>query len=116
VDVDHWPVDVATDFDEALEWADVVGLLRLQRERGSGSFVPSLAEFTFSHGLTVERARRLRPETIVTHPGPMNRGVEIDSRVADRPSAVMTRQVANGVPVRMAVLFLSLLGSSGGEQ
>jgi aspartate carbamoyltransferase catalytic subunit len=116
VDVDHWPVDVATDFEEALEWADVVGLLRLQRERGSGSFVPSLAEFTFSHGLTVERARRLRPETIVTHPGPMNRGVEIDSRVADRPSAVMTRQVANGVPVRMAVLFLSLLGSSGGEQ
>ena len=113
VDVECWPVDVARDFDEALEWADVVGLLRLQRERGSGSFVPSLSEFTFTHGLTIERARRLRPETIITHPGPMNRGVEIDSRVADLPAAVITRQVTNGVPIRMAVLFLSLAGSSG---
>ena len=115
VDVEQWPVEVAGDFDEALEWADVVGLLRLQRERGSGSFVPSLSEFTFTHGLTIERARRLRPETIVTHPGPMNRGVEIDSRVADLPAAVITRQVSNGVPIRMAVLFLALAGPTGGE-
>ena len=115
VDVEQWPVEVAGDFDEALEWADVVGLLRLQRERGSGSFVPSLSEFTFTHGLTIERARRLRPETIVTHPGPMNRGVEIDSRVADLPTAVITRQVSNGVPIRMAVLFLALAGPTGGE-
>ncbi|HUY43157.1 MAG TPA: aspartate carbamoyltransferase catalytic subunit [Acidimicrobiales bacterium] len=115
VDVEQWPVEVAGDFDEALEWADVVGLLRLQRERGSGSFVPSLSEFTFTHGLTIERARRLRPETIVTHPGPMNRGVEIDSRVADLPAAVVTRQVSNGVPIRMAVLFLTLAGLLGGE-
>lgn len=110
-DVASWPVTVAEDFDEVLEWADVVGLLRLQRERGSGSFVPTLGEFTSTHGLTLERARRLRPGAIITHPGPMNRGVEIDSRVADLPAAVIQRQVANGVPVRMAALYLSLIGT-----
>lgn len=113
-DIENWPVRVVDDFDEALEWADVVALLRLQRERGSGSFVPSLAEFTRTFGLTLERARRLRPTTIIMHPGPMNRGVEIDSRVADLPSAVIERQVANGVPIRMAVLYLTVAGSSEG--
>jgi aspartate carbamoyltransferase catalytic subunit len=97
VDIAHWPVTIVDDFEEALEWADVVGLLRLQRERGSGSFVPSLGEFTRTFGLTVERARRLRPSAVIMHPGPMNRGVEIDSRVADLPSAVIERQVANAV-------------------
>lgn len=110
-DVGAWPVAVVDDFEEALEWADVVGLLRLQRERGSGSFVPTLREFTTTFGLTVERAARLRPETIIMHPGPIIRGVEIDSRVADLPQAVIERQVANGVPVRMAVLYLSVAGS-----
>jgi len=110
-DVEHWPVSVVANYDEALEWADVVGLLRLQRERGSGSFVPSLGEFTQTFGLSVPRARRLRPETIIMHPGPMNRGVEIDSRVADLPSAVIERQVANGVPIRMAVLYLAVAGT-----
>lgn len=112
-DVASWPVTVAEDFDEALDWADVVGLLRLQVERGTGSFVPSLREFTTTFGLTVERARRLRPETIIMHPGPINRGVEIDSRVADMPTAVIDRQVTNGVPIRMAVLYLSVAGSMG---
>jgi aspartate carbamoyltransferase catalytic subunit len=110
-DVASWPVTVATNFDEALAWADVVGLLRLQVERGSGSFVPTLREFTTTYGLTIERARALRPETIIMHPGPINRGVEIDSSVADLPSAVIDRQVTNGVPVRMAVLYLSVAGS-----
>ncbi len=110
VDMQEWPVTLADDFSEALEWADVVGLLRLQHERGSGSFVPSLAEFTATYGLTMERARRLRSETIIMHPGPMNRGVEIDSKVADLPSAVIARQVTNGVPVRMAALYLSVAG------
>lgn len=112
-DVDSWPVTVVEDYDEALRWADVVGLLRLQVERGTGSFVPSLREFTSTYGLTIERARRLRPETIIMHPGPINRGVEIDSRVADLPSAVIDRQVANGVPIRMAVLYLSVAGTVG---
>jgi aspartate carbamoyltransferase catalytic subunit len=110
-DVASWPVTVATNFDEALAWADVVGLLRLQVERGSGSFVPTLREFTTTYGLTIERARALRPETIIMHPGPINRGVEIDSSVADLPAAVIDRQVTNGVPVRMAVLYLSIAGA-----
>ncbi len=112
-DLESWPVELATDFDESLAWADVVGLLRLQRERGSGLLVPTLREFTSTYGLTIERAKKLRPETIIMHPGPMNRGVEIDSRVADLPATVIDRQVTNGVPVRMAVLFLSVAGSRG---
>jgi aspartate carbamoyltransferase catalytic subunit len=111
-DIATWPVSVAADFAEALEWADVVALLRLQRERGSGSFVPSLGEFTFTYGLTLERARTLRPTTLIMHPGPMNRGVEIDSRVADLPCALIARQVTNGVPIRMAVLYLSVGGTA----
>jgi len=110
-DLTGWPVTVVTDFDEALAWADVVGLLRLQHERGTGAFVPSLSEFTFTYGLTTERMASMDPRTIVLHPGPMNRGVEIDSLVADRENAYMTRQVANGVPVRMAVLYLSVAGT-----
>ncbi|MHB1089207.1 MAG: aspartate carbamoyltransferase catalytic subunit [Acidimicrobiales bacterium] len=109
-DISGWPVTLVEDFDEALEWADVVGLLRLQHERGSGSFMPSLAEFTATYGLTIERARTLRPSTIIMHPGPMNRGVEIDSSVADLPSSVMARQVTNGLPIRMATLYLSVAG------
>jgi aspartate carbamoyltransferase catalytic subunit len=112
-DLASWPVTWASDFDEALGWADVVGLLRLQKERGSGSLVPTLREFTSTYGLTIERAKRLRPETIIMHPGPMNRGVEIDSRVADLGATVIDRQVTNGVPVRMAVLFLSVAGTRG---
>jgi aspartate carbamoyltransferase catalytic subunit len=106
--LEGWPVSVAQDFDEALQWADVVGVLRLQRERGSGSFVANLAEFTATYGLTIERARRLREGTLIMHPGPMNRGVEIDSAVTDLPSALIERQVSNGVPIRMAALYLTM--------
>jgi len=110
VGVEEWGVEVAADLDEALAWADVVALLRLQHERGTGRDVPSLAEFTATFGLTVERAERLDPATIVMHPGPVNRGVEVDSRVVDSPCAVIQRQVSNGVPIRMAVLYLALGG------
>lgn len=109
--LDGWSVTVADDFDDALEWADVVCVLRLQRERGTGSFVPSLAEFTRTYGLTTERARRLRDGALILHPGPMNRGVEIDSAVADSGAAVIERQVTNGVPIRMATLYLTISGS-----
>ncbi len=112
VDVATWPVEVVDDVDDALEWAQVVGVLRLQKERGTGSMVPSLAEFTLTHGLTWERFTRLAPQTLITHPGPMNRGVEIDSRVADVDTALMEQQVSNGVPIRMAVLYLALSGTS----
>jgi aspartate carbamoyltransferase catalytic subunit len=111
-DIAQWPVTVATNFDEALATADVVGLLRLQKERGSGAFVPSLGEFTSTFGLTSRRAKLLRPETIIMHPGPMNRGVEIDSQVADSSAAVIEQQVRNGVPVRMAVLYLTTAGTT----
>ena len=112
--VEEWPVQLVDDFDEALEWANVVGLLRLQSERGSGSFVPSLGEFTRTFGLDERRAALLAPSTLIMHPGPMNRGVEIASRVADSPASLVERQVANGVPIRMAVLYLSVVGSREG--
>jgi aspartate carbamoyltransferase catalytic subunit len=112
--LEGWPVEVATDFDEALGDADVVSLLRLQAERGSGSYVPSLREYTAGWGLTARRVARLREHAIVTHPGPMVRGVEIASDVADLPRTVVTQQVANGVAVRMAILFLLLGGEVPG--
>ena len=108
--LEGWPVEVATDLDAALGDADVVSLLRLQAERGSGSFVPSLREYTAGWGLTARRAERLTENAIVTHPGPMVRGVEIASDVADLPRTVVTQQVANGIAVRMAILFLLLGG------
>jgi aspartate carbamoyltransferase catalytic subunit len=107
-----WPVAVSHDLDDVLPKADVVYLLRMQRERQTEALLPSLREYTALYGLTRDRARLLGDDTIVMHPGPMNRGVEIAAEVADLPGAVITRQVANGVAVRMAVLFL-LLGSGG---
>ncbi|HLG67980.1 MAG TPA: aspartate carbamoyltransferase catalytic subunit [Acidimicrobiales bacterium] len=110
--LEGWPVQVATSLDEALGSADVVSVLRLQAERGSGAYVPSLREYTAGWGLTARRAARLAATAIVTHPGPMVRGVEIASDVADLPASVVTRQVTNGVAVRMAVLYL--LGGAEG--
>jgi aspartate carbamoyltransferase catalytic subunit len=103
-----WPVTVVADLDAALPKADVVSVLRMQEERGSGSFVPSLAEFTATYGMTERRSALLKPGALITHPGPMVRGVEISSMVADDERCLVRRQVTNGVPVRMAALFLSL--------
>ena len=108
--VDAFPVRVSHDLDAVLPTADAVYLLRMQRERMTESLVPSLREYTASFGLTVRRARLLRDDAIVMHPGPMNRGVEIDGDIADFDRSVVIDQVRNGVSVRMAVLFL-LLGS-----
>jgi len=105
-----WPVEVSHDVDDVLPKADVVYLLRMQRERQTEALLPSLREYTARFGLTRERARLLADDALVMHPGPMNRGVEIAAEVADLPRSVITRQVANGVAVRMAVLFL-LLGA-----
>ena len=104
--LEGWPVTVVEDLDTALGSADVVSLLRLQAERGSGAYVPSLREYTAGWGLTVSRVGSLAEGAIITHPGPMVRGVEIAGDVADLPAAVVTRQVTNGVAVRMAVLYL----------
>jgi len=110
VDIDGWPVVVSHDLDAVLPTCDVAYLLRMQQERMTEALVPTLREYTAEYGLTTERADRLPEAAIVMHPGPMNRGVEIAGEVADRAEATMVEQVRNGVPVRMAVLFL-LLGS-----
>ncbi len=110
VAVDTWPVSVTDELDELLPELDVLYLLRIQRERQSAARIPSLREYTTRWGLTVERAARLKPDTLVMHPGPMNRGVEIAAEVAEGPASLITEQVTNGVAVRMAVLY-TLLGS-----
>jgi aspartate carbamoyltransferase catalytic subunit len=97
--------------DEAVEGADVVMMLRLQMERMSGGFFPTTREYFRRFGLTEERVRRAKKDVLVMHPGPMNRGVEIASEVADGPYSVILDQVTNGVAVRMAVLYLLLGGS-----
>jgi aspartate carbamoyltransferase catalytic subunit len=98
--------------DEAVEGADVVMMLRLQMERMSGGFFPTTREYFRHFGLTEERVRRAKKDVLVMHPGPMNRGVEIASEVADGPYSVILDQVTNGVAVRMAVLYLLLGGSA----
>jgi aspartate carbamoyltransferase catalytic subunit len=110
--VERLGVRVVTSLDAALEGAEVVMMLRVQHERMRGLFLPSTREYFTLFGLTPERMTRAAPEAIVMHPGPMNRGVEIDSAVADGPWSVILDQVANGVAVRMAVLYLL----AGGEE
>ena len=107
-----WPAETADDLDEVLGEVDVVYLLRIQAERGGLSLFPSLPEYVSRYGMTRERFARLSPEAVVLHPGPMNRGVEIADAVAAHPRSLILNQVANGVAVRMAVLF-RLLGGKG---
>ena len=104
--LDRFGVRITTSVDEAIEGADVVMMLRIQHERMHGHFIPSVREYYTLFGLTEARMRRATSDVIVMHPGPMNRGVEIDSEVADGPFSVILEQVSNGVAVRMAVLYL----------
>jgi aspartate carbamoyltransferase catalytic subunit len=97
------------DLDAALDGADAVMMLRLQHERMAQGLVSSLEDYHRDYGLTGARLRRAAPDAVVMHPGPMNRGVEIDAAVADGPQSLVLRQVGNGVAVRMAVLE-ALLG------
>lgn len=99
-------VTVSTDLGEALDGADVINVLRLQRERQQGDYFPTLREYTELFGLNTERLRRAKPDCLVLHPGPMNRGLEISSEVADGPRSQILEQVTNGIAVRMAVLHL----------
>jgi len=112
--VERFGAKTTTSIDEAVEGADVVMMLRIQQERMHGHFIPSLREYFTLFGLTPDRLRRAKDDVIVMHPGPMNRGVEIDSEVADGPCSVILEQVANGVAVRMAVLYL-LAGRDSAE-
>ncbi len=95
---------VTQDFDEAIEGVDVVMMLRLQRERMEQGLVTSLEDYHRDYGLTGARLKRAAPDAVVMHPGPINRGVEIDDAVADGPQSLILKQVSNGVAVRMAVL------------
>ena len=99
-------VQVTHDIDAILPEVDVVNLLRIQHERQRKEYFPSLGEYTSLFGLTRERAARLKPDALIMHPGPINRGVEIDSQIADSGRSVILDQVTNGLAVRMAVLFL----------
>jgi len=104
--VEELGVQVFNRVEQAIEWANVLNVLRLQLERMQGGFIPSLREYNRIFGITRERVERAPGALLILHPGPMNRGVEIDSDVADGPHAVILDQVTNGVAIRMAVLYL----------
>jgi aspartate carbamoyltransferase catalytic subunit len=108
VNIEELGVLVNYDIDEVLAWADAVNVLRIQRERQGVSYIPSVREYRDLFGITRERVERLKEPITIMHPGPINRGVEIDSDVADSENAIILDQVLNGVAVRMAVLYLLL--------
>ena len=114
-EVERFGVTVARSVDEAMEGADVVNILRIQLERQRGTLYPSLREYARVYGVTSERLKRAKPDVMVMHPGPMNRGVEIAQDVADGKHSVILEQVTNGVAVRMAVLYLLAGHKAQGE-
>jgi aspartate carbamoyltransferase catalytic subunit len=102
-----WPsITISHDLDEVLPHQDAVMMLRCQFERGTGAFIPGQGEYVRFYQLNGARMKRCKPDVAVLHPGPINRGVEITSEVADSPNSLILEQVTNGVPVRMAVMFL----------
>jgi aspartate carbamoyltransferase catalytic subunit len=105
-EVRRLPVDVSYSLDEVIEKVDVINMLRIQFERLGGNPFPSVREYSHYFGLTVERMKRAKPDILVMHPGPINRGLEMESEVADGENSVILDQVTNGLAVRMAVLFL----------
>jgi len=109
--VENWPVAVAYDFDSVIADVDVVMMLRIQLERMSEMFFPNVREYSHYFGLNRDRLKMMKPNAIVMHPGPMNRGLEITADSADSARSVILQQVTNGVTVRMAILYLLLAGS-----
>ena len=106
VAIEDMGVQVFTHVEDAIQWADALNVLRLQLERMNAGFIPSLREYNRVYGVSQARLEKAPGDTVILHPGPMNRGVEIDSAVADGPQSVILPQVTNGVAVRMAVLYL----------
>ena len=104
-------VNITHDINEALEWSDALNILRIQRERMGIGLVPSIKEYRDLFGITKDRLQRLNKEVVIMHPGPINRGVEIDTYVADSDQSIILNQVLNGVAVRMSILYL-LLGAT----
>ncbi len=105
-DFEKLGANVSHDVNESLKKADAIMLLRIQHERQSTSHFPSLEEYTKVFGLNIDRSKLLKPNAIILHPGPINRGVEIDSSIADSKNSVILQQVTNGIAVRMAILYL----------
>ena len=103
---DKLGVKISHNLDEALKWCDVANMLRIQLERQDQRFFPSLREYSTLYGLDLNRLNRLDKEITIMHPGPINRGVEISSDIADSEHSIILQQVENGVAVRMSVLFL----------
>jgi aspartate carbamoyltransferase catalytic subunit len=110
--INTWPVSVCTDFDDAVGQADVIMMLRVQRERMSGGYFPTPREYTVGYGLTRARLAAMKPGAAICHPGPMNRGLEISADAADAANSLILDQVAAGVAVRMSVLYQLLGGDS----
>ena len=108
VGIEGLGVEVNHNIDEVIEWADALNILRIQRERMGIGIIPSVREYRDFFGITEERLRNHKKEVVIMHPGPMNRGVEIDSSVADGDQAIILDQVLNGVAVRMSILYLLL--------
>lgn len=111
VGIETWPCNFSYDLDSALENKDAVMMLRVQRERMNAAFFPSPQEYSRRYGLDQQRMNLLKPDGIVLHPGPMNRGLEISADAADGKRSVIVEQVTNGVSVRMAVLYMALGGN-----
>ena len=115
VGVESWPVSISYDFDQVLDSVDAVMMLRIQQERMGELFFPNAREYSRYFGLNTDRLNALHPGAIVMHPGPMNRGLEITAESADSARSVIVEQVANGVSVRMAILYLLLAGDTSIE-
>ena len=109
-DIELMDVEVSYDFDETIRKVDIVYMLRIQLERQNESFFPSLREYSSLFGLNLERMKSAKDNVLIMHPGPMNRGIEITSEVANLPQAAINEQVTNGVAIRMAVLYHLLIG------
>ncbi len=108
-DVEKLGVHVSYDLDKVLPKMDVLNILRIQLERQSGAFFPSIREYAAEYGISNDRMKKAKKDVVIMHPGPINRGVELSGEVADGPQSVILDQVTNGVAVRMAVLFLTTL-------
>ena len=114
--VEEFGLEVCHDLEDALAWCDVVNVLRLQLERQKEGALPSLREYSLQYGLSRARLNKLPSWPLILHPGPINRGIEIESEVADHPTSIILQQVENGVAIRMAVLFMLGLGEEVDEE
>ena len=104
--IDKLGIEIINNFDDALQWCDVVNMLRIQNERMNKSFFPSIREYVKLYGLNYERLSKLNRDINIMHPGPINRGVELTSEIADSKNSIILNQVENGVAIRMAVIYL----------